>query len=863
MKKKLTLLFLIFLFPITFAFFEMNHQDGKPKFTDEELKFIRENKDTVFWTGYFPAERRFSKKMCEKIEEDTSLKLRIYDESWNNSLNMLKKGTLPVVMNMNKTEKREDYTYFTKSFMPIPCGIYSNFHNGVRSFEDIRGKVIGVEKEVALFESFTQDYPNLGYKLVTFDTFEDTRKAFANGEIDCFLSTKSYDHNVRGLHFFKIDSITKETNHIGVSKNYPILYSILNKEVSYLKEQNIDVIIFDILSFELEKSLVEFSQSEMDYLNEKETIVVGLPKEYFLYAYGEENSFEGAIPNIVEKMGFICDGNFVFLFDSLKNLRLRNDVDFYIDNNRTKDYASKSVFEDEIIVVSTSDKKIINEVYELAPYQVGVFGVPNITNYLLKEMPNINVTDYMDFGIATKAMENNGLDYIILPKLFFSSIVPPEFLEICGELESNENRFVSNDENCIDIINKCLSIIDTQKVLHNEMQQPRTKKRPYVYAFIMAIPLGLLIGGRRLYVYFFKVYYVDNNYGLYNLKYLQKKIKKQSGYLILLEMKNGDDIGYYYGEKIYTKYIQNFLHKVKEPLLETESIFYVDEGRYLILKEDTEDVLGFCKTIKKDVLLRNIRLNYDLDIAYIDYQDNNLDIALNRLKLGLHLAQERREIIYFDEKMQSFYKNKIARDENIKNMVNEGRIELRYEDIKDKNGNDIGKYVRGCIEGVSHTTFYHSINRLNLMTKLDKIIIKAVISGSNDDTENIFIDVNEQTLLADGFFDWIDSKLLNNNISLYFIVGFDVLDRNMDILEEKGNFNYVVKNFGNDLKVDCLVKYYDIMYLLVDYSLVDDLEMNEEVLDFIVDFASKNNKKIITTNHHFEKADYYIEGDMR
>ena len=79
MKKRFNMVFLIVFIILVSAipFFLLIQNEGKPKFTNEEMEFIKKNKDTIFLTGYYPGEREFSKKLCERIEEDVSLKLRI------------------------------------------------------------------------------------------------------------------------------------------------------------------------------------------------------------------------------------------------------------------------------------------------------------------------------------------------------------------------------------------------------------------------------------------------------------------------------------------------------------------------------------------------------------------------------------------------------------------------------------------------------------------------------------------------------------------------------------------------------------------------------------------------------------------
>jgi ABC-type amino acid transport substrate-binding protein/EAL domain-containing protein (putative c-di-GMP-specific phosphodiesterase class I) len=861
MKKKMVFISLHILITIIVVFSIFNNNSRKLKLTDEEMKYIEENKDTIFMVGYFPTsvERRFSKKLCEKIEEDTSLKLKIYDDTWNNTLELIKKSSLPIVMNMNKTVNREKYVLFTEPLEPIPCGIYSS-ENIITSFNDINGKVIGAERETALSESFPSQYPNLAYTLKIYDTFEETRRAFEDKEIDGFLSTKSYDENVKGLQFFAIDSITLDTNHIGVSKEYPILYSIISKEIEILKKERWDILVSDVINFELEKSLVDFTDKEKEYLSQKKIITVGLPTEYFLYAYGEEYSAKGVLPKILEKVQFISDSNFSYTFDKLENLRLREDIDFYIDYETSKPYASTSVFTEELIIASTSDKKSIKEIYDLSIYSVGILGVPKAKDFLIDSMPYIDLKEYAHIEEASSDIKSGNIDYLIMPRLYFENT--KENLSYRGDFDVNINRFVSDEEMIIEIIDKCLFIIDTDRIIEDQIVKTAPKKIPYKIIFFLIALLSILFIIVKTSKIIWNLKFKDSYYGLYNIKYIDRMLNNKSYCLFLVELCDIDTIKAHYGNKIFEKYINKFIMEIKDHLSNKEYIVYLNENKFLIAKNsDIEKFIPLLNKIKH-ITINKILLMYKKLICYYDFQgDESISIALEKMNLSINIEKEKNDIIHLTNQKYLQYKNKIAKDIMIKQTIEKGEINPTFRDILDNQENIVAKYVDIKFDGINQNNLYKTAKRLDLQIKLDKLVISKVIKVKID--KPIFIKVSSRTLLSNNFFDWLLDKI-SKNITIVFIIDIEVYEENFDVLTQNENIQYAIENFGKNLKDDCVIKYYDIENIILDNSLFTDVEENREVIEFIKTFAKDNNKKLyllgeyLGSNSPNNLSDYYI-----
>lgn len=861
MRKRVILIILSLAILTSMILFFANNKRDKLGLTDEEKHFISENKDNVFLVGYYPTyvEQKFSKKLCEKIEEDTSLKLRIYEDSWNNTLYLLKDGKIPIVMNMCKIPKREEYAYFTDAFLPIPCGIYSNQNYKIQSFEDIQNKRIGVEKEVALLDKFISEFPGLKESIIVYDTFEETRKAYIDGEIDGFLASKSYDSDMRGLYFFPIESITDSSNHIGVSKLSPILYSILDKEVTYLKEKKWDAVVSEVITFELEKSLVEFNEAELSYLEEKSCFKVGLPTEYFIYGHGEKYNPKGPLPEILEKIAFICDTDFIYEFDTLDNLRLRNDIDFFVDYDISNRFTSKTIFVNEIVIIAKSNYRYINEIYDLAHYNIGVYGVPNAKSYLKENMPNISVMEYEDIQVAIKNMEKKNLDYLIIPRLYYETTKSVNELSMRGKFKTNINSFVSNDSLCVEIIDKCLTMIDTEKIVYNGVvKEPKQNFYFVVIIYITGIFL-IIITLRKFILWHRKKYYYDDKFDLYNLKYIRKQLKHKSAYLVLIEISNDNQIWFHYGRKVYHKYLKNFIDSLKKDQPEGHYMALIDRNRLLVVKDSIKEVEHLENRLMsiQGLMVNKVMLKYKYNICYIDYiEKEEFSDAMDRLNNGLLLAKKTNEMIYYTQQRHSVYLNNLKRNVELKKLIAIKDIEIDYMEIVDNDGNVLGNLVNPKCDDFRTDLIYKKAKELEISVKLDKLIIEEALKYNQ--SKHLFLHISESTLISDNFYIWLH-KIMKEDTKIYFIIDIDVAIEHWEVLIKDKQIDYVIGRFGESMVKDLQVKYYDVPYVIIDMSLFDEMEDNIDILNFITSFAHKNKLKTISTSRYYLDADYYIE----
>jgi len=859
MRKKIILASLLICLILVGLVAKVHISSNQLKLSEEEKNFIVQNRNSSFSVGYYNtrSESLFANKLCKRIEKDTGLKLNSFENIWDNNLKLIESGELPILLNMNILEQREEFCNFTTELNSLRVGIYSFQSNKIDSYSDIKGKKIGIESGVVFAEDLKCEYPKLQFEIVEYDKLLDVKQALYKQEINGFITTKTFDSDLKELNYFEIPSLSQGNNYIGISKEYPLLHSIISKELAYLKSINWGTTVSEIINFELEKSSLNYTDEETMYLENLEFIKVGLPTEYFLYVYGEEYNPQGVLSKILEKIEFILDVNIVYIFDTVENLRLRSDIDFYIDNKITKNYNSTMIFADDAIIIGTINKKVINEIYDMALFNIGILGVADAKNYLLEQMPQIKLVEYTDEEVASTDLKKNRIDYLIIPKLYVSSVKGSKNLTQKGELWKEYSRFVSDNHVLIKVVNKCLAIIDINKIIADEITEPAEQNVHLVYFIIFGVLLATAYVLYMIYKTLHNYYYKDNVFGLYNSRYLLKRKLKRDVYFIIIEFSNSYELIAYYGEKVFKKYVKKIVTDMNKTLSSTEHIYFLDGYKLLVVKE--ENILAFCSDIKykEEQMINKALLPTDVNVCYMKHlQIDRIIDTLNKLNACLPTAKDKDLILEFDDKQEINYHNKNTRDYDLKHIISNGKISIEYKNIINCDGYLLASLVSPKIDQKAYPSLLKSAVKFNVEKRLDIRILNHI--KTKLPSESIMIDISEKTLMTNDFFNWVNENVNKGKI-LYLLVNFDFYEAYFDVLNESINIEYVIKDFGKNIKNDFSIKYYKVSYVLIDPELTYDIEENEETLKALKSFSLKYDKKIISYSSDFKDADYFIK----
>ena len=169
--------------------------------------------------------------------------------SWDQSLNFIKQGKCDIIGLAARTPQREQYLYFTNSYVDIPFVLVTTQEKFfVSTFSQLTDKKLGVVKGYAYVDLLSNRYPDL--QLVEVSTGKEGLEKVIKGELFGHLSglhLAGYSIQAGGYTSLKIngqfDELSVITLGLGISKNRPQLEAIFNKAIAFvdpLDKQRID-----------------------------------------------------------------------------------------------------------------------------------------------------------------------------------------------------------------------------------------------------------------------------------------------------------------------------------------------------------------------------------------------------------------------------------------------------------------------------------------------------------------------------------------------------------------------------------------------------------------------------------------------
>jgi hypothetical protein len=182
------------------------------------------------------------------IEDRLDYKFKkVYQADWTKLLLDAKEGNVDVVLQIQKTEDRNEFLNFTPVLISHKHVIVvKNAQEYITSINDLKGKKIAVGNSYAVQEYLSKTYPD--YSIIPyFDNITGLR-AVSTGQADAFITQQAvatYYLGTEGISNLKIVGEIKYSNKLAIAsrKNLDTLYTILAKAVNSItktEKQNID-----------------------------------------------------------------------------------------------------------------------------------------------------------------------------------------------------------------------------------------------------------------------------------------------------------------------------------------------------------------------------------------------------------------------------------------------------------------------------------------------------------------------------------------------------------------------------------------------------------------------------------------------
>jgi PAS domain S-box-containing protein len=254
---------ILYMIPVTdYALARDNKapSSGAVRLTDEESSWLKAHPEklTLFFNTQFPpiefisGSGSFTGMGADVISRIESLLgidfVKTPLDDWNRHLAALKSGECAIAPTIVRTGERETYAFFTKPYATVPVVVITPRTTSAKiTLDDLAGRRVGVVSGYATETYLRNKTLQERFELVTVANVSEGLRRTAFGQIDAFvenLAVAAYYIELEGIPNLRVAGTTDYQFAwcIGVSREYPQLYSAINKAMEQISTDEMTAI---------------------------------------------------------------------------------------------------------------------------------------------------------------------------------------------------------------------------------------------------------------------------------------------------------------------------------------------------------------------------------------------------------------------------------------------------------------------------------------------------------------------------------------------------------------------------------------------------------------------------------------------
>ncbi|MBF0224623.1 MAG: transporter substrate-binding domain-containing protein [Desulfobacterales bacterium] len=186
----------------------------------------------------------FSVDLIRLIENKIGISLKLIPGSWSHNLNKFKDGNIEIIDSISYKPERVSFTNYTQPYYEIPTVIFARHDFGIyNGLESLKGKRVGTTKDVF----FLPELKKLGgIEIIEYKNNEAQIRALAFGKLDVVINNynncnliiaKNAYTGLVVLDELRLEDVGKEDLRLGVRKDLPILYEIVQKGLNAITQK--------------------------------------------------------------------------------------------------------------------------------------------------------------------------------------------------------------------------------------------------------------------------------------------------------------------------------------------------------------------------------------------------------------------------------------------------------------------------------------------------------------------------------------------------------------------------------------------------------------------------------------------------
>ena len=453
--------FKLFLFSLLFFSLEL-FAGQTVALTKQEQEWIKNNPVVTLgadysWPPYdFVDEsgqhRGISSDFLKLISQKIGLKFEVKPGVWSEILQQMKEGKFDGLTCAVATNERKEFLTFTVPYVSMPLAIITQTdRQDIRSVDDLKDKVVAINKGSYLHEWMKKNYPQITLHLTTSNnaaleavSFSHADAYIGNIAVATYIIKEKYLSNLKIVN--KMPDIRTDVS-VAIDKHQPILHSILEKSLAAISQDERHTITQKWYTLSkadeaaLSQSMVQLTDEEKLWIKQHPIVSVGGGSEWAPFDFvNKEGNYDGVANDYLKLIGDKTGLAFNVVVDKwsnnlkkMKNEKLDLLHALYYSDERAKYMHFTSHYFEILDYFFIRDDLDVKTIEDLDGKRVAIPKGYSYIDLLAKEFPHIKVVTVETFSQAIDAVLEKKADLLfdtyaaisyVLKKEGINTIVP-------------------------------------------------------------------------------------------------------------------------------------------------------------------------------------------------------------------------------------------------------------------------------------------------------------------------------------------------------------------------------------------------------------------------------------------------------
>lgn len=367
-----------------------------------------------------------SADVLREVLQRVGLEPDVHLGTWSALFEPLKRGELQVSPSMSPSAQRQGIVLFTQPYMQALVGIFTQAQQqNISQMRDLNGKRVVVEQDYYLVDILRAGYPKI--TIIQVPDAISGLKLVASGGAEAYIGNnfvgeyllKRYLPSQIKLSGFMDDEPIPVT--FGVSKDDPVLYSILQKGLASLSEETILSIRNRYLNAATDyQTSVALSRKQQAWLEQHSTIRLAVDPGWLpIEGISPQKEYVGIAAEYMKWLGNKLNVTMAPLkassWEAVVKAFDEGQADVFPAMTPTPERRKKYLFTDvylsvPMVIITREDGRFISGLEDLNGKRVAVVKGYVSADYLRADFPGIQAVEYETLKEALKATEEGSAD---------------------------------------------------------------------------------------------------------------------------------------------------------------------------------------------------------------------------------------------------------------------------------------------------------------------------------------------------------------------------------------------------------------------------------------------------------------------